>query len=456
VRAALRVVLTLWLSCAAIATRAQDDDLDDILGGFDDDDPVFEIEEADTTATTRARWWDFSGSVETSGSVAFRDHHSDTGTDYGGLQRLRTRLNGALDVDVPEAWLAGDWKLRLEGWGFWDAAYAIQGRSRYTRAVLGAYELDGEVGEAWAQGAVHDAVDLKLGRQIVVWGRSESLRVLDVLNPLDNREPGRIDLEDLRRPLAMARADAYAGAWTLSAIAVPEIRFDRNPVRGSDFFAGTAAVREAKPHDFSDSEYAGALTGVFPGWDVSLHGAWFWNDLPRLSRSAPLLVHDRLWLAGVGGNLTIGGWLLKFELAGLGGLGFSNSSEEKQRVDVLAGVEYYGFRDTTVVFEVVNRHLFDYEAALGAPPDFARENAAELALRITRSLLHETLHLTVLAIALDWDAGGGSVVRLDADYELRDALSVGVGVLLYQKGDAPPLDGWERNDRLIFDVKWSF
>ncbi len=53
----------------------------------------------------------------------------------------------------------------------------------------------------------------KVGRQIVIWGRSESLRVLDVLNPLDNREAGRVDIEDLRRPLAMVRVDAYQKLW---------------------------------------------------------------------------------------------------------------------------------------------------------------------------------------------------------------------------------------------------
>ena len=30
------------------------------------------------------------------------------------------------------------------------------------------------------------------------------------------------------------------------------------------------------------------------------------------------------------------------------------------------------------------------------------------------------------------------------------------GLLLYQGGDLPPLSEWGRNDRLFFDLKWSF
>ena len=36
--------------------------------------------------------------------------------------------------------------------------------------------------------------------------------------------------------------------------------------------------------------------------------------------------------------------------------------EEKPRFDVLIGVEYAGFRDTTVSFELVNRHINNFDS----------------------------------------------------------------------------------------------
>jgi uncharacterized protein DUF1302 len=445
-RALLALVFLLLLGAAP---GEEDEDLEGVLGGFEDEASPPEVAPDDAAPE---RIWDLSGSAEISGSVNTRSHESDTGTDYSGLQRLRGRLNLQLDVDLLEAW-----QLRLEGWGFYDPAYAINGRSDYTKAVLRDYELDGDVGEAWVAGEPLENLDLKIGRQVVIWGRSETLRVLDVLNPLDNREPARVDLEDLRRPLSMLRADAYAGGWSATAIAIPEIRFDRKPVVGSDFFPGVFELREEKPQHFEDTELAGAINGIFSGWDVSFHGAWFWNDQPRLAGFGPSarLVHDRLWMLGSGGNYTLGSWLVKVEVAYLDGLDFFGT-DSKSRVDALLGVEYYGIADTTFVVEALDRHLFDYESALRRAPSFTREDTTEIALRLTRNFWNDRLHVTGVAVLLGWDARDGAIARVDVDYDVLDALVVGVGFLLYEKGELPPLRGWADNDRLLFQLKWSF
>jgi hypothetical protein len=432
---------------------ADPDDLDAVLGGFEHEEPAPAAESADPES---AQIWDLSGSVETSGSVNYLAHHSDTGTDYRGLQRLRNRANLKLDVDLPL-----QWKMRAEGWGFWDAAYAINGRDDYTREVRREYELDAEVGEAWLAGGIGEHVDVAIGRQVVIWGRSESLRVLDVLNPLDNREPGRVDLEDIRRPVSMLNVKGYAGDWSAALIAIPEIRFDSNPVVGSDFFPGTVELSERRPDHFQDSELAAAVNGIFHGWDVSFHGAWFWNDLARPDGpdGAPFptrLVHDRLWMVGAGGNYTLGSWLFKGELAYLDGLGFFGVDDHKSRFDVLVGAEYYGVADTTFVVEFVERHLFDHEPAIRHAPNDTREDSQEIALRLTRNFWNDTLHATLVGIVLGADARDGSIARFDLDYDVLDAVTVGVGLLLYQQGDLPPLDAWADNDRVIFSLKWSF
>ena len=153
------------------------------------------------------------------------------------------------------------------------------------------------------------------------------------------------------RSASMLRVDGYAGNWALTAIAIPEIRFDLNPVLGSDFFPGTAVLARDEPDHWEDVELAGEVTGIFSGWDVSFHGAWFWNDQPRLDRGgiSPRLIHDRLFMLGSGGNYTAGSWLFKYELAYLDGLGFFNADSDKSRIDGLLGIEYYGWIDTTVV-----------------------------------------------------------------------------------------------------------
>ena len=362
-------------------------------------------------------------------------HRSDTGTDYEGLQRLRNRANLQLDLDLPQRLE----ELRAEGWGFYDAAYAINGRSDYTEQVRDEYEWDAEVGEAWLAGGVGEHVDVAVGRQVVIWGRSESLRVLDVLNPLDNREPGRVDLEDIRRPVSMLNVKGYAGDWSAALIAIPEIRFDANPVVGSDFFPGTF-------------ELLGAAPGPLRGHRGRGRGQ---RDLQRLGRLVPRrVVLERRSRGSTArscpraSSTTGSGWSAAAATT-RSGAGCSSSSSpismdwassassDKSRFDALLGVEYYGLTDTTFVVEVVERHLFDHERALRRAPNFTREDTQEIALRLSRNFWNDTLHATLVGIVLGWDARDGSIARFDLDYDVLDALTVGVGLLCTSRATCP-------------------
>jgi hypothetical protein len=506
-------LLAPMLLALGVAFPGSADELDDVLGGFEEDE-LGEGAASEEAAATAERWWDLTGSASLGGSVNYRKHRAFAGpgrtTDYGGLQRLRTRVNLQLDLELP--W---DWKGRVAGFGFYDWAYFANGRDSYTDDVRDVYEWEVDFQEVWIQGSLLEDLDLKIGRQIVNWGRSDTLRVLDVLNPLDNREPGLTDIEDLRRPVSMVKADYYWREWSLSLIAIPEIRFDILPPLGSDFAATTSSLgtleavvfsEEIPDESFANTEWAIALKGIFSGWDVSFHFARYWNDTPYLRVANPPftvhfvdrddpgvivppndpsavpvvalgrseLQHSRVTLVGAGGNYTLGSWLFKSEIAWIDGLNYATSTRyvvpisgrptaldvptgnlQKSRLDFMAGIEYYGFTQTTLALEVANRHIFGFRDDM-RPLFGLQENLLETALRVTRSFMNERLEVTVLGIAFGNHAQDGSVVRIDGRYDLRDALELGVGIVLYQKGDPPPFDEIRQNDRFFFELKYSF
>jgi len=469
---AVTTLSTAFAFRAAETGEIDEEGLAEILGGFEEQQPPVETEAGEAAehgaSTAPGRFWDISGSLELTGSVNFRDHHSvgggsesppPIGTDYSGLQRLRQRLNLQLDVDLPR-----DWKLRLAGYGFYDFAYLANDRDNYTDSVLNKYEWELDSQEAYIQGAVLPPLDLKLGRQIVNWGRSESIRILDVLNPVDNREPGRADFEELHLAVAMARLDYYIGRWSLTGLVVPEIRFDKLPVSGSDFYPLAVDPIRIEPNSFSgDVEYGFALTGIFQGWDVSFHFARFWNDLPYTQRLLPatdpsgaVVKHAFLTMAGAGGNYAAGNWLFKAEFAWKDGYRFFYTNKRLSRLDALVGVEYYGFEDTQITIELANRHLLDFQKELKSAPDYAQEDRVESSIRLARSFLRDRLNVEVLALLFGLTAQDGSLVRVRTDYDLRDSLTIGVGILLYQQGDLPISSIWARNDRFIFRVKYTF
>jgi len=421
-------------------------------------------------STEPERPWSLTGSVSVASSINYLDHDSATGTDYTGLQKLRTRLNLQLDFELP-----GSWQGRFAGYTFYDAAHRIQGRDDYTDAVIDAYEWEIDSQEMWLQGEVVEDLDLKVGRQIVNWGRSETLRILDVLNPLDNREPGLVDIEDLRLPVTMVRLDYYWGAWSLRLISLPEIRFDRRPPVGSDFVPFDVVPPERQPGtSFKNTEWAAAATGVFEAWDVSFHVARYWNDAPYIVSEATsptglIEKHSRLFLAGAGGNYTIGSWLLKAELAYLDGIDYPVIDRleetpvgpipvvgtiERSRLDVMGGIEYYGIAETTVSLDVANRYINDFDSRMRAFD--AQENSLESALRISSEFMNARLRTTVLGVMFGERAQDGSIVRLQASYDLRDALVLTGGILFFWNGDPEILSDIDDNDRIFFQLKYSF
>jgi hypothetical protein len=436
------------------ADTGKDTSLEDALEGFDDRaaDPKVE-EEARRSKPSVA---DLTGSVALSSVSNLHQHKAiGTNTDYSGLSRLRTTLDLTLDARISRAWDA-----KIRGWGFYDAAYRLNGRDHYTEQVISSMESEAELRDTFIRGKLLPSLDIKVGRQIVVWGKSDNLRVTDVLNPLDNREPGIVDIEDLRLPLAMSRVDWYAGKWNVTGIAIPEIRFNKNPAFGSDFYpSATPPVPENIPSDGgSNTEFAFAVNGILTGWDISFYLARIFDDRPSL-RIVPEteLVHNRLTMAGTAINVARGNWLVKSEGAYFSGLEFSALPERTlARSDVLVGLEYSGLRETMVSLEVVNRHLHSYDEALAGFPDHAKQDEVQTALRYQQDFLNQRLHLTLLALTQGWNGRDGKVQRLSLEYELTDNIGVLGGFVNYGAGRRPEFRNIGKNDRVFLEAKYSF
>jgi hypothetical protein len=122
-------------------------------------------------------------------------------TDWQGL----SSLYGEMKIEL-KAKFSDSWRAKFECKGTYDLAYESHGRDEYTDDVLDAYEKEGEILEAYIQGSLLDNLDIKLGRQIAVWGKSDIIRVTDILNPLNTRELGLTEIEDVRLPVPETKA----------------------------------------------------------------------------------------------------------------------------------------------------------------------------------------------------------------------------------------------------------
>lgn len=468
------ITLAILVSGTPLLLHAADSDLDsalqgfsepaadavgDALQGFDAGLPDAALEGFDngttpittTNVSKDEKSWQLSGAL-TLGAAYNYAHEAPAATaaDYRGLSRLRARLNLEHDAD-----LGASWHSHITGYGYYDLAYQLNGRDNYTDEVLNEYESELELGEAWLQGKLNKQTDLKLGRQIVVWGKSDNIRITDLINPMDNREPGMTDIEDLRLPLAMARLDYYVGNWGITALAIPEIRFNKMPPLGSDFYPLPMAMPdETIP---GNTEYGLAANGIFSGWDLSFYWAQLYDDNPHtvITASGPELQHSQLNMVGSAANVAIDNWLLKGEVAHLSGLVYSTlPNDEFRRTDTLLGVEYSGLRDTTLSLEIANRHLHDYNVALSGAD--AIEDEWQTALRYQGDFMHARLHLLAVVSAFGEQLDEGGFGRYSAAYDIADALKITGGLVSYETGSKVPFGSYGDNDRMFIDLKYSF
>ena len=434
---------------------ASSDDIDDTLDGFDTETAPGPREQETTRADPA--WLRLGATLEE--RIVFNIAHDAPRSgeiDHRGLSSLRSRIDVEADAD-----LGGDWRAHATGHAWFDLAHRAKGRHSYPGEFLEAYEHEAEIGEFFVRGSPGENIDLILGRQVVIWGRSDLFRVTDVLNPLDNRLPGMTDIEDLRLPVAMARLDLYAGQWNLSMIAIPERRFDKRPVLGSDFFPQrVSAPLQDDPDDaFGSPEVAVALTGTFPSWDISAYAANVFDDRPHVveTDTEQRLRHNRIWMVGAAGNFVSGNWLLKAEVACFSGLRYSNARGRKfSRLSALVGVEYSGFAETAIAFEAVNRHIIDFDRRLAELPDDRHRNEFATGLRISRSLRNNTIEFSFLALTFGPTGKNGAIQRLQAVYDWTDAVDLTAGLVLYKAGDQVPFRGIGENDRLFFTLDYHF
>lgn len=430
------------------------DSVDMLLEGFDDS-PSIEVD-VEQVKEKEFDWLSFGGYMSLSQSINYQHGVPAEGkADFRGLSRLRYKISPEAEANLPK-----QWKMFASGSGFYDAAFYANGREQYRETYLDEYEKELELREFWLAGTIGSSLDIKLGRQIVVWGKSDSIRVVDVLNPLDMREPGMVDIEDLRLPVTMARVDYFFGNWSISTIVVPELRRNKIPVEGSDFYpASFAMVPEDLPENWKNPEFAAAISGVFSGWDLSFHAASTYEDQAHFEKTDTGMrgAYSRINMLGFAENMVKGSWLFKLEYAVFNGLKYFSTGENTfWRGDLIAGVDYSGITDHSLSFESLWSNILNYDSQLQQLPDDKSKHSGQLAIRYTGNFMRETLQVVVLASIFGFDGSDGGFYRASAKYMPGDGLSITAGVMVYQSGDWLFLKSIARNDRVFAEARYDF
>ena len=368
-----------------------------------------------------------------------------------------TSFKSSLFLDYEHKFENG-WRVKTNVKAYYDAIYDVRDE-RYSRDELDEQRSEVEIFDAYVEGSITDNIDMKLGRQVVVWGRSDTIRITDVLNPLDNRRPGMVDIEDLRLPVVMAKFDFFFngefGDWRVTPIAVLEQRFPKNPAFGSTFNPMQNPHIEEK--NYSNITYGLSVGGEFPGWDVNFYAARLYDDAGYVAFTPrPVFKHDKVNMFGTALNVLSGAWLFKAELAYFNGLKYTATQNESfQRTDALVGAEYKGIADTLFSYDISVRHFNTYDARLLNERNPLEKNTYQHAFRVSSDFMNATLTANYLISLFGKKLDEGGFQRAWVKYELGEGINTNFGVVDYI-GGSTLYDSVKDNDMIFVDISYSF
>lgn len=259
-------------------------------------------------------------------------------------------------------------------------------------------QADAELRELWLRcGSAH--FFLTLGKQQVVWGKADGLKILDVVNPQSFREFILDEFEDSRIPLWTVNAEVAFGNTNLQLLFLPDTTFHELPVPGSPFeFTSPLLVPPlppglpvevlalAKPDDaLDDADWGARLSTLAGGWDLSVSFLYHYEDFPvfrqdlaigfggPIVRVTPTYARSDLYgltLSNAFGSLTMRGEV-GYSLDKTFSAPLSAAAPDGlvvgDQVGAVLGLDWYGIGNDLLSFQVFYDRLLDEELALLLP-----------------------------------------------------------------------------------------
>lgn len=314
------------------------------------------------------------------------------------------------------------------------------------------------------------------GKQQVVWGKSDGLKVLDVVNPQDFREFILDDFDQSRIPLWTLNIEATFADNSLQFLWIPDQTYNKfSAVDGTYAFTSNLIIPPSPPDTivirnitqtpddtFSNADYGVRYATFWEGWDFSLNYLYHYDDTPVLFRrlnqtnnGLEVILnpeYKRSHLIGGSFSTSIDDLTLRGEV------GYStdkyistiNPSDIDGVVNTgeftyVLGFDWFGYNDSLISFQLFQTYLDNHQ-----PGMIKDDVTSQATLLIKHDAINETLHSEILWLQ-DLDINDG-ILRPKITYELNDEINISAGFDIFY-GDKNGLYGqFKDTDRIIFNL----
>ncbi len=339
----------------------------------------------------------------------------------------------------------------------------------YPHAVRDDLRFEADWRETYLDWSAGD-IDLRIGRQQIVWGEMVGLFFADVVSAKDLRQFVAQDFDMLRIPQWALRAEHFAGDLHSELVWIPYMTYDDIGEPGGAFYPfrppvipGVTSVitNEEEPHDLDDSAGGLRVGYLHEGWDFAGFYYTSRDAGASFSRAAPdaatlVFTPEHLRIHQLGGTLgkDFESFVLKVEAIHTWDRGFSTSdaadSDGLARLDLLdyvVSLEWVLENELRVNAQFFQRYFTNYDDDIGAD-----RTESGVTLYATRDIGDWSPELTLIVGANrgDWMARPRLMWRFAEDWRAA------AGFDLFG-GDEDGLFGqYDDQDRAYGELRYTF
>ncbi|PID94231.1 MAG: hypothetical protein CSA95_04130 [Bacteroidetes bacterium] len=282
---------------------------------------------------------------------------------------------------------------------------------------------------------------LRAGRQLIIWGTADGLRITDLVSPMDMTEFLARDYDDIRMPVEALKFRYFTGAMSLELLYIPIFKGFILPMNPKNPWALRMSapppmhlimLPEQKPElTLKNSEFGGRLRFTLPGIDFSLAALHTYDKMPIFTQHIQadnIIITPKYYrMSFVGGDFSkpLGQFVFKGEVAfnlnkQLVLQQIPTQLEKHHTTYALLGLDWYASNQWMFGIQVANETIMNYKREL-----LQEEHTGLLTFHVSKSLLNSTLKLSDF-IYTDLN-NGGFFNRFSANYLLSDQIQLWVG-----------------------------
>jgi hypothetical protein len=320
-----------------------------------------------------------------------------------------------------------------------------------------------------------DKLDVRVGKQQIIWGQADGVFITDVVSPLNLTEFLLWDFNEIRMGVNAVKATYYPhDDHDLEVVWIPSFTPSILPSEGS-IWRPSVAFPVAPTLDYSKKDIASNVENseLFlryslskSAFDLQLIGASTWDDIAsnhvtREMDSTMTLTgltitpeHHRLLLGGMNFSASLGDFVLRGEAAYYDGKHFQTNDPtaagalvEKGYLNYVAGLDRSidGWKLST---QFIQKVILDYD-------EMMMEDEVEnlMTFMVNKTFLRDQIRLELFSyVGLNNE---DALLKLRAFYFPYDGVGIELGTNLFM-GETGTFGQYNNNNMLYTRVKYSF